>query len=74
MEKVDKLEYKILGTSLWKICTYFIIYSFVGYIIETIYGLITSRSIRIKTKLFIWTFPWNLWYRSSFYIIIFKIF
>lgn len=74
MEKVDKLEYKILGTTLWKICTYFIIYSFVGYIIETIYGLITSRSIRIKTKFSIWTFSWNLWYRSSFYIIIFKIF
>ena len=74
MEKVDKLEYKILGTTLWKICTYFIIYSFVGYIIETIYGLITSRSIRIKTKFSIWTFSWNLRYRSSFYIIIFKIF
>ena len=74
MEKTDKLEYKILGTTLWKICTYFIIYSFIGYIIETIFCLITTRIIRIKTKFSIWTFPWNLWNRSSFYIIVFKIF
>lgn len=37
----SKLEYKILGISIWKICTYFIIYSIIGYIIETLFGIIT---------------------------------
>lgn len=33
---------KILGTSIWKIFTYFILYSIVGFIIETIFGIITT--------------------------------
>lgn len=41
MEKTDKLEYKILGIRVWKILTYFIIYSVLGYIIETIFGIVT---------------------------------
>lgn len=39
---------KIAGISLWRILAYFIIYSFIGYLIETIYafvvyGVIESR-------------------------------
>ncbi len=41
MENADKLEYKILGISIWKIFVYFIIYSVLGYIIETIFAAIT---------------------------------
>lgn len=41
MEKVDKLEYKILGISIWKIFTYFIVYSILGYIIETLFAIVT---------------------------------
>lgn len=33
---------KILGISIWKIFTYFILYSIVGFIIETIFGIITT--------------------------------
>ena len=29
-------EYKLFGVSIWKIFSYFIIYSILGYIIETI--------------------------------------
>lgn len=35
------MEYKILGVRIWKIFVYFIIYSFIGYIIETIFGIAT---------------------------------
>lgn len=41
MKQTNKLEYKILGISIWKIFTYFIIYSVLGYIIETIFAIIT---------------------------------
>lgn len=41
MQNENYLEYKILGISIWKIFAYFIIYSFLGYIIETIFGIIT---------------------------------
>lgn len=34
-------SYTIFGVSIWKIFTYFIIYSVIGYIIETIFGIIT---------------------------------
>ena len=41
-KKVDKdKEYKLFGVSIWKIFSYFIIYSILGYIIETIFGIIT---------------------------------
>ena len=34
--------FKILGISIWRILAYFIIYSVVGYIVETVYGIITK--------------------------------
>ena len=34
-----KKNFKILGISVWKILTYFIIYSIAGFIIETIFGI-----------------------------------
>lgn len=41
MDKTNKTEFKILGISIWKICAYFIIYSFFGYVIETLFAIIT---------------------------------
>lgn len=40
MKKIKAL--KIAGISIWRILTYFIIYSIAGYIIETIFGLLTK--------------------------------
>lgn len=40
MEK-DKKE-QIMGISIWRILAYFIIYSFLGYIIETLFGIVTK--------------------------------
>lgn len=39
---VKKKKFTIMGLSIWRILAYFIIYSIVGYIIETIFGIITK--------------------------------
>ena len=38
----QKKKFTIMGLSVWRIMAYFIIYSVVGYIIETIFGIITK--------------------------------
>ena len=38
----QKKKFTIMGLSVWRILAYFIIYSVVGYIIETIFGIITK--------------------------------
>lgn len=40
--KVRKKTITIMGLSIWRIFAYFIIYSIVGYIIETVFGIITK--------------------------------
>lgn len=40
--KKDKKKFTILGFSIWRIFAYFIIYSVLGYIIETLFGIITK--------------------------------
>ena len=37
-----KRKFTIMGLSIWRILAYFIIYSVVGYIVETIFGIITK--------------------------------
>ncbi len=37
---MEKKTFKIAGISIWRILAYFVIYSFMGYIIETIYAFI----------------------------------
>ena len=39
---MEKKTLKIMGISIWRILAYFIIYSFFGYIIETIFGIATK--------------------------------
>ena len=38
----QKWGFSILGISIWKIFAYFIIYSILGYIIETLFGIATK--------------------------------
>ena len=38
----NKKKFTIMGLSIWRILAYFIIYSVVGYVIETIFGIITK--------------------------------
>lgn len=42
MEEKNKKSFSILGISIWRLCAYFIIYSFLGYIIETLFGIATK--------------------------------
>lgn len=42
MEKKEKEHIKICGISIWRILAYFVVYSVVGFIIETIFGLLTK--------------------------------
>lgn len=42
MEKKDKEHIKICGISIWRILAYFVVYSVAGFIIETIFGLLTK--------------------------------
>ena len=48
MEKNKKEEFKILGFSIWRIFAYFIIYSIVGYLLETIFGIVTKGVIESR--------------------------
>ena len=39
---MKKFKPTILGISIWKLFAYFIIYSFIGYILETFFGIATK--------------------------------
>ena len=39
---LNKKTFTIMGISIWRILAYFIIYSVIGYIVETLYGIITK--------------------------------
>ncbi len=51
-EKADNFEkkegFRILGVKPWKVMAYFVIYSFLGFCIETIYGLLTKGVIESR--------------------------
>lgn len=57
IEKIDEIDkninkskkkFKIFGISLWRIIAYFIIYSVIGYIIETLYAIITEGKLESR--------------------------
>lgn len=41
-KKDEKKKFAIFGFSIWRILAYFIIYSVLGYIIETLFGMVTK--------------------------------
>ncbi len=46
--KIEKKEFKICGISIWRILAYFIIYSIVGWAIETAFGMLTKGVIESR--------------------------
>ena len=46
-EKTNK-KFTILGMSIWRVLAYFIIYSILGYLIETLFGLVTKGVIESR--------------------------
>ena len=41
----EKKKFTFLGMSIWRVFAYFIIYSILGFIIETLFGLVTKGVI-----------------------------
>ena len=50
-EKSSK-KIRIFGISLWRILAYFIIYSVVGFIVETTYGTVTKGLVESRQSFF----------------------
>ena len=48
INKTIKNSFTIMGLSVWRILVYFIIYSFAGFIIETLFGLFTKGVIESR--------------------------
>ena len=46
--KNDVKKFTIFGVSIWRIFAYFIIYSVIGYIIETVFGMVTKGVIESR--------------------------
>ena len=46
--KINKSRVKIFGVTIWRIFAYIIIYSIVGFFVETIYGTITKGLIESR--------------------------
>lgn len=57
----QKKKFTIMGLSVWRILAYFIIYSVVGYIIETIFGIITKGTWESRQSFLIWTILCYIW-------------
>lgn len=66
VEVKEKKHIKIAGITLWRIVAYFIIYSVAGFIIETIFGVLTKGVLESRKKLFIRSFLQYIWTWSSF--------
>ena len=55
---------KILGISIWKIFIYFILYSFLGCVIETLFGILTKGVWECRQSFLYGPFLRNLWSRE----------
>ena len=49
--KKGKKKFTIFGYNIWQILQYFIIYSFLGYVIVTLYGLLTKGVIESRQSM-----------------------
>jgi len=47
-QKKSEISLAIAGFTLWRILVYFVVYSFLGFIIETVYGMITKGVIESR--------------------------
>ena len=62
-EKNNNIDNKftVFGYTLSKIVAYFVIYSFLGFIIETLFGLLTKGVVESRKS--IWSILWHIWIR-----------
>ena len=71
-EKRGKIT--LFGISIWKLMAYFILYSILGYIVETLFGIITKGVWECRQSFMYGPFLRNIWSRSSSYNFICSIF
>lgn len=48
VSKPEKKPFQIAGFTIWRLLAYFIVYSFLGFVIETLYGMITKGVIESR--------------------------
>ena len=48
VNKTKEKSFKILNFSIWRLLAYFIIYSVVGFVIETVFGMMTKGVIESR--------------------------
>lgn len=65
-EKRGKIT--LFGISIWKLMAYFILYSILGYIVETLFGIITKGVWECRQSFLYGPFLRNLWDRRSTYL------
>jgi len=58
---MKKKEIKIFGFSIWRIFAYFIIYSVVGFVIETLFALINYKVLESRQSFLYGPFLRNIW-------------
>ena len=71
-EKKGKIT--LFGISIWKLMAYFILYSILGYIVETLFGIITKGVWECRQSFLYGPFLRNLWDRRSTYLSILILF
>lgn len=64
---MEKKTLKIFGYSTWRIVAYFIIYSFMGFMIETLFALINYKVLESRRCFLYGPFLRNIWHWSSHY-------
>ena len=65
-EKRGKIT--LFGISIWKLMAYFILYSILGYIVETLFGIITKGVWECRQSFLYGPFLRDLWNRRSTYL------
>lgn len=68
-EKINeskKEPLKIQGFTITTLLAYFIIYSIIGFIIETIFGILTKGVLESRKSFIYWTILFNLWFGSCY--------
>ena len=71
-EKRGKIT--LFGISIWKLMAYFILYSILGYIVETLFGIITKGVWECRQSFLYGPFLRNLWDRRTTYLSILILF
>lgn len=59
------MEKKVQKISIWKIMAYFIIYCFIGFVVETLFALINYNVIESRKSFLYGPLLRNIWSRGS---------